>query len=48
MTDAKAAQDLNLQVLITAEKNPRGIPAAKFIVSYKIINVVNDWVVIFY
>ncbi len=48
MTDAKASQDLNLQVLITAEKNPRGIPAAKFIVSNKTINVINDWVVIFY
>ncbi len=33
MSIEKATQDLNLQVLITADKNPRGIPAAKFIVS---------------
>lgn len=31
-TDNKT--NLNLQTLITAEKNPRGIPAAKFIVCF--------------
>jgi hypothetical protein len=36
MSLEKATQDLNLQVLITADKNPRGIPSAKFIVRSEI------------
>jgi hypothetical protein len=37
MTDSAAAVDptknINIQNLITGDKNPRGIPATKFIVS---------------
>jgi hypothetical protein len=34
LAEDKANQDINIQRLITDGKNPRGIPTAKFIVSY--------------
>lgn len=32
-TTTTSEANINLQMLITSEKNPRGIPACKFIVS---------------
>jgi hypothetical protein len=37
LAEDKANQDINIQRLITDGKNPRGIPTAKFIVSYQIL-----------